>query len=120
MKKPPFLFVPLLSLFISLLLPYFAIGGSGFRCGGRIIDVGNTQDYVRDNCGEPTSTEERTEMVATRFRSSYPESHEALNYVIRENKIEVWTYNLGSTQFIRYLTFKNRKLIDIQTGGYGN
>ena len=50
---------------------------------------------------------------------AYPESHEEFNYILEEVQIEVWTYNLGSTQFIRYLTFKNGKLVDIRSGGYG-
>ena len=33
--------------------------------------------------------------------------------------IETWTYNRGSTQLIRYLTFRNGYLTRIQTGDYG-
>jgi len=119
--KPKMHFVFITLLFLSLIFTgsFTALAGSGFRCSGRIISVGNSQDYVFDKCGEPTSIEERTERLASGFRHRYPESHEELNYVIREIRIEVWTYNLGSTQFIRYLTFKNGKLVRISTGGYG-
>jgi hypothetical protein len=99
--------------------PFSAVGGSGFRCGGRIIDVGNMRDYVLHQCGQPSNIDEKTERLATGFRSRYPENQEGYNYIINENRIEVWTYNLGPTQFIRYLTFRNGKLIDIKTGGYG-
>lgn len=34
-------------------------------------------------------------------------------------EIEEWTYNLGSTRFIRYLIFENGVLVDIITGDYG-
>ncbi len=57
--------------------------------------------------------------MATNFRTRYPEDQEGYNYIINENQIEVWTYNLGRTQFIRYLTFRNGTLVDIKTGGYG-
>jgi hypothetical protein len=33
--------------------------------------------------------------------------------------IDEWTYNLGPNRFMRILTFKNGKLTDINTGGYG-
>ena len=116
-NKPIFSFV----LFLVLIFvgPLFALGGAGFRCGGRIIGVGNTRDYVFHQCGEPSNIEERTERVATDYRTRYPEDLEGYNYIINENQIEVWTYNLGRTQFIRYLTFRNGTLVDIKTGGYG-
>ncbi|MCF8144336.1 MAG: DUF2845 domain-containing protein [Deltaproteobacteria bacterium] len=96
-----------------------AIAGANFRCGGRIIAVGATRDYVLEKCGEPTSIEERTEGIARGFMHRYPEGHEELKYVLGKIQVEVWTYNLGSTQFIRYLTFRNGRLVAIETGGYG-
>jgi len=105
--------------FLIVAGPFSATGGSGFRCGGRIIDVGNMRDYVLHQCGQPSNIEERTERLATNFKARYPEDQEGYNYTINENRIEIWTYNLGRTQFIRYLTFRNGKLIDIKTGGYG-
>ena len=99
--------------------PFSADAGGSFRCGGRIIDKGQSRDFVLHKCGEPSNVEERTERLATNFRSRYPENHEGYNYIVKENQIEVWTYNPGPTQFIRYLTFRNGKLVDIKTGGYG-
>jgi len=119
MKRLYLVFLNLLFLLLIFAGNFSALAGSDLRCSGRIIGVGNTQDYVLDKCGEPTSIEKRTESSVRGFRQGYPESHEELNYVIREIQIEVWTYNLGSTQFIRYLTFRNRKLTTIETGGYG-
>jgi len=119
MKRVHFVFLTLLFLLLIFAGNFSALAGSDLRCSGRIISVGNTQDYVLDKCGEPTSIDERTERLARGYRHRYPESHEELNYVIREIQIEVWTYNLGSTQFIRYLTFRNRKLTTIRTGDYG-
>ncbi len=118
MKRMHFVFLTLLFLSLIFTGSFSALAGSDFRCSRKIIGVGNTQDYVLDKCGEPTSIEGRTNRFA-RFRHRYSESDEELNYVIREIQIEVWTYNLGSTQFIRYLTFRNRKLVAIKTGDYG-
>lgn len=68
MKRMRFVFISL--LFLSLLFAgsFSALAGSDFRCGGRIISVGNTRDYVLDKYGEPTSIEERTEGLAGEFR----------------------------------------------------
>lgn len=119
MKRAHFVFLTLLFLLIVFTGSFSALAGSDFRCSGRIIAVGDTQDYVLDKCGEPTSIEDRTDGIATGFRHSYPESHEELNYVITEMQVEVWSYNLGRTQFVRYLTFRNGRLVGMETGGYG-
>ena len=119
MKRMHLVFLAFLCLLLIFEGSFSAFAGSDLRCSGRIISVGNTQDYVHDKCGEPTSIEKRTASLVRGFRQRYPESHEELNYVIRERQIEVWTYNLGSTRFIRYLTFRDRKLVSIKTGGYG-
>jgi len=118
-KRIHFFFLSVLLLLVPFDHGFLVFAGSDFRCSGRIIHVGDTQDFVLDKCGPPTSIEERTERFARGFRQRYPESHEELNYIISEIQIEVWTYNLGRTQFIRYLTFKNRKLTRIETGDYG-
>jgi hypothetical protein len=119
MKNMHFVCSAFIFLFLIFADPFSAMCGSGFRCGGRIIDVGNMQDYVMHQCGQPSNIEERTERLAANFRTRYPENQEGYNYIINENQIEVWTYNLGRTQFVRYLTFRNGKLIEIKTGGYG-
>lgn len=109
----------LTSLLILFSCSASALAGADFRCSGQIIRVGDTRDYVLDKCGEPTSIEERTETIARGFRQRHPESHEELRYIFSEIQVEVWTYNLGRTQFIRYLTFRNDRLVAIETGGYG-
>jgi hypothetical protein len=119
MKRAHFIFFTLLFLLIGLTGSFAALAGSDFRCSGRIIAVGDSQDYVLDKCGEPTSIEDRTEGIASGFRHSNPESHEELNYVMTGPQVEVWTYNFGRTQFIRYLTFRSGELAGIETGGYG-
>ncbi len=34
-------------------------------------------------------------------------------------RIEEWTYNFGSTRFMRFLRFENGLLRDVSRGGYG-
>ena len=114
-----YLIALLVMLSLLFVAPFPVNAAASFRCGGRIIDVGQSRDFVFHKCGQPTNIEERTERLATNFIQRYPENHEMYNYTINENQIEVWTYNLGPTQFVRYLTFKNGKLVDMKTGDYG-
>jgi hypothetical protein len=114
-----YLIALLIMLSLLFVAPFPVNAAASFRCGGRIIDVGQSRDFVFHKCGQPTNIEERTERFGTNFIQRYPEDHERYNYIINKNQIEVWTYNLGPTQFVRYLTFKNGKLIDIKTGDYG-
>ena len=99
--------------------PISATARDNFRCSGRIIEAGQTQDYVLKKCGQPSYIDKKSEKFAADFRHRYPENQEGYNYIIRENRIEVWTYNRGPSQFVRYLTFRNGKLTDISTGDYG-
>ena len=114
-----YLIALLIMLSLVFVAPFPANAGASFRCGGRIIDVGQSRDFVLHKCGQPTNIEERAERLATNFVQRYPENHETYNYIINENQIEVWTYNLGPTQFVRYLTFRNGKLVNMKTGDYG-
>ena len=34
--------------------------------------------------------------------------------------VEDWTYNFGPNRFMRIFTFRNGKVTDTRTGGYGN
>ena len=114
-----FFIVFFIMLSVIIAAPSSANGGASFRCSGRIIDVGQSKDYVLNKCGQPSNIDEKTEKLARNFRHRYPESHEEYSYIINENQIEIWTYNLGATKFVRYLTFRNGKLVAIKTGGYG-
>jgi hypothetical protein len=41
-------------------------------------------------------------------------------FLVKEQvKIEEWTYNLGTTRFVRYLRFENGILTEIRTGDKG-
>ena len=39
---------------------------------------------------------------------------------IVEVQIDEWTYDFGSTQFVRYVTFEDGRLLRIDTGHYGS
>ncbi len=61
-------------------------------------------------CGEPTSKDTHGEELREKLDNS-----EGKVFVSAEE----WTYDLGPNRFVRILTFRNSKLTDIRTGGYG-
>lgn len=79
-----------------------------FRCGGRIIELRDTEEYVREYCGAPTS--QVRQQVRQRLKGRW--------WVTTR---DIWTYDLGATEFVRILTFDadTARLIEIRLGDYG-
>ena len=106
-----------------------ASAGSTFRCGTQLVSIKDTRDEVLHMCGEPTSIdaweEERILRDFRTFRDYDPRTgryewyREPFLVKVQVN-IELWTYNLGSTKFIRYLRFENGIVKEITTGGKGH
>ena len=92
-------------------------GGRGFsayqgaqQCDFNALTMASTSVEVAKKCGEPDLKDQRFETVT-----------EAIDDVRRQItfSVEDWTYNLGPTQFIRILTFRNGELIKVITGEKG-
>jgi hypothetical protein len=81
------------------------------ECSEQVVTVGDLKSDVFAKCGEPATKDIRQEEVKRRTDST----HEQSVFIT----IEEWTYNLGPNRFLRVLTFRNGKLTDIKTGGYG-
>jgi Protein of unknown function (DUF2845) len=93
-----------------------------FRCGGGLVSVGDTTAKVLKKCGEPTKESEWEEGHNTWISQIY--DYEKERYQLPELikgpiLMELWTYDLGSNKFIRYLYFANGRLIRIETGEKG-
>jgi hypothetical protein len=105
---------------------------SAFRCGTQVVSIGDMRSEVSQMCGEPTFVdsweEERIQRDFGTGTIRYYRDHSTGQrgwyreplFVKVQVKIERWTYNLGSTQFIRYLRFENGVLKEITMGGKGN
>lgn len=98
----------------------------GFRCGVSLISEGDSKSRVLAKCGEPFNIEYWQEERIKRdfYRPSYPgpdyPEHYREPFLVKELiRIEEWTYNLGRTQFIRYVRFENGRVRKIYTGDYG-
>ena len=93
-----------------------------FRCAGGLVSVGDTTNKVFEKCGEPTKESKWEEGRNTWISQIY--DYEKERYQLPELikgpiLMEIWTYDLGSNKFIRYLHFANGRLIRIETGEKG-
>jgi len=82
------------------------------QCRDRIISTGDSAADVIMKCGEPVWKDKREEIIRERLDDN----------TVRKVSVAVeeWTYNFGPDQFMRVFTFRNGKVTDIRTGGYGN
>lgn len=82
-----------------------AQASSSIRCGSKLVSEGMLAAEVLAICGEPD------------FRDVWaPPGAYGYGYLA---PTEEWTYNLGSSQLLRVLRFRNGRLDRIQTEGYG-
>lgn len=81
------------------------------ECSEQIVTIGDLKTDVLAKCGEPTWKDVHQEEFKERLETGLTRS-------VFVN-VEEWTYNLGTNRFVRILTFRNGKLADIKTGGYG-
>ncbi len=72
-------------------------GTSSLECDNGIVSQGDSEDSVRDKCGNPQKV--------TREDANSP---------------IVWYYNFGPSEFVYYVSFTNGIVERIQMGGYGN
>jgi hypothetical protein len=97
-------------LALSLVLAHLAAAAS-LRCGHRLVGAGLTTDAVYALCGDPTDRRAATELVTVRVSRDVA--------VTRPVLVEEWLYNRGPQQFVRWLTFRDGTLVDVDEGGYG-
>jgi hypothetical protein len=124
-----------LPIILTLMLPLKALGDDSFRCKGHIISIGDDKTEVLDICGQPEHSEEWEEWHYVEdindedvyvynddtYRKRNARRIHPKNPVMvkRLFRMERWVYNFGSTQFKRYLEFRNNELIKIETGDKG-
>lgn len=119
-----------IGLFISSFLSQgqaFDSSVDSIRCDNKIVSVGDRASEVRAKCGEPDRVDSWQERRIKRdhndpFSKRRREYEYSRETIITEKyvTVEEWTYNLGSTKFIRYLIFENGVLQGIHLGDYGD
>ncbi len=81
------------------------------ECGDRIISTGDAQADVFNKCGEPFYRTSHTEELWEPIGASG-----SRKVVVT---VEEWTYNFGPQRFMRIITFRNGRVVDVRTGNYG-
>ena len=70
---------------------------SSLECDGGIVSSGDSEDSVRDKCGDPQKvTQEDADSPI------------------------IWFYDFGPSEFVCYVSFTNGIVERLQMGGYGN
>jgi hypothetical protein len=116
------------SLIIAVLVLGLSDVSFAFRCGTKLVSEGDSKYEVVYKCGEPDYVEAWEEQRVQRdfgLRREFDPKNRRYTwdrepFLVKEMvRIEEWTYNLGSTQFIRYLRFENGILTKMWTGDKG-
>jgi hypothetical protein len=81
-------------------------------CSDQIISVGDSATDVMAKCGKPAWLDKREEVIREQLDDNTARKVSVI--------VEEWTYNFGPNQFLRIFTFRNGRVTDIRTGGYGN
>ena len=92
-------------------LPAPLLADNSFKCGNRIVSLGDGKAEVLLRCGTPDWRDDWSEQ----FIETLTPATERRITLARE----VWLYDLGPTAFQRILTFENGRLTDIAAGGRG-
>lgn len=89
----------------GLVLITVSIQAHAFRCGTKIVEIGDRKHRVFNLCGEPSFVDGYDRAVGV--------------YPFQIQHIEVWTYNFGRNRFMQELVFENGVLQRINTLDYG-
>jgi hypothetical protein len=86
-------------------------------CDGRLVSEGQAPWEVQAICGEPTQVHDTVDIV---LHPAYDPFGRVVNYLPVAVPKSVWTYNFGPSRLVYVLTFRDGKLVHIETGGYGH
>lgn len=96
---------------LALVALAHAAPAHALRCGSRVIATGEHELVVRERCGEPYWIEDRSEvLVAGEFG---PIEQRV------ERRIEAWYFNFGPNRLLHRLVFRDGRLVEETTLGYG-
>ncbi|HET6411861.1 MAG TPA: DUF2845 domain-containing protein [Anaeromyxobacter sp.] len=93
------------------LLPRMAGADDSFRCGSRLVSVGDARIDLLGKCGRPALSESRVE---ERFDGGTLGVGQRVTAVVEE-----WTYDFGPLSFVEVVTLVNGRIVRIERGSYG-
>lgn len=108
-----------LQIVLTVLIAFFLFisDGFAFRCGNGLVTSGDTKVQVTVTCGNPTSKETVCEENLT--TTDIDKQGKIKKSRKCANKVQVWYYNCGESDYIYALTFEDNKLIKENTIGRG-
>lgn len=113
-----------LSMLGGVVLAAPAEASDGFRCPTtrRLIANGDSLYEVRRKCREPDDATQRVEYRTVRERVRQIRNGVWVE-LEQDRTVEVvvdeWTYDFGTSHFIRYLRFEQGRLVSTREGDYG-
>lgn len=103
-------------VWFAVLVLAFSGDALAFRCGHKLVQIGDYQSEILEKCGDPDAVQERRAIRGSRLRHPYGALE--LNQ-FEEVMIEEWIYNFGSRKFQQLLEFEDGELKNIRRLGYG-
>jgi hypothetical protein len=95
---------------------------SGFRCGGRLIGLGDHAYDVQKKCGEPEAITQKLEKRKVKNKVRRWTNGVAQD-LTEEREVEVtideWVYDFGPHRFVRYVSFEDNRVVNIRSGERG-
>jgi hypothetical protein len=88
------------------------------RCQQRLVSSGDTPTEVLEKCGPPTEQRQRDEEIEV-IEPHVIHGKKVLLSRRITIPVEVWTYNFGPHALIYVVTFRDDRVVRIQTRGYG-
>ncbi len=85
------------------------------QCDPAMVHVGDAKLDVLARCGEPAMVDAWDEARGV-FEVTDPAQVAAESTSVR---VEVWTYDLGPNQFVRFVRLENGRVASVTTGTYG-
>ena len=101
---------------LAALLLAAAPADAAFRCGNRLISVGDHVTKLLQFCGEPASVQSR--LTQRTFTADSGRIYTIPGFV-EEIVVEDWTYNFGPYQLMRQVRLENGFVADFKSLGYG-
>lgn len=91
------------------------------RCNNQLISEGDSQFDVLQRCGEPAF--KRTYPLEISVKREVETGNEIRQEIEKQLSktifIEEWTYNFGNLRLLQIVTFRDGKVTEIKSGGYG-
>ncbi|POG23818.1 hypothetical protein C2855_06840 [Aeromonas bestiarum] len=93
---------------LALLLLSIPASADAMRCKNALITEGDSTAEMLLKCGEPMLREELSRNEENQFGN-----------LVQVKYGELWTYNFGKNEFMRFVTVRNGIVTDIENGPRG-